>query len=151
MKRALQWGLRLLVAAVLIYAAYMKLKDSYLIFAMSIDAYQLLPPWAVMFVARTLPTFELLLGVAILAGWKLRYTAAAAAGLLGAFFVILVYSYLKGMTIDCGCFGTGDMLSPKTLLRDGVLLASAVALTWMAWKQPLGAPVQSLQPVQPPA
>lgn len=140
MTPAIKLTLRILVAAVLIYAAYTKLKASYLIFAMSIDAYQLLPEWAVMFVARTLPTFELLLGLALLIGWKLRYTAAAAAGLLGTFFVILVYSYLKGMTIDCGCFGTGDMLSPMTLLRDGVLLSLAVALTCLAWKQPTPAP-----------
>lgn len=138
-------ALRLLMAAVFIYAAYTKLKDSYLLFAMAIDAYQLLPEWAVMWVARLLPPFELVLGLVLLTGWQLRYATVAAAGLLGFFFVLLVYTYARGLTIDCGCFGAGDTLSPKTLARDGLLLAAAIALTWLAWRRP--APV----PAQPPA
>jgi uncharacterized membrane protein YphA (DoxX/SURF4 family) len=122
------WTLRILLAAVFLFAAYSKLKQSYLIFALSIDSYQLLPEWAVLFVARTLPPFELALGLGLLIGWKLRYFAAASAGLLLFFFAILIYSYGRGLTIDCGCFGVGEALSPKTLARDGALVLSAIAL-----------------------
>ena len=54
---------RLLLGAVFIYAAYTKLRQSWLLFALSIDSYQMLPEWAVLAVARTLPWFELALGV----------------------------------------------------------------------------------------
>lgn len=135
MRAALVWALRILLAAVFLFAAYSKLRQSYLVFAMSIDSYQLLPEWAVLAVARTLPPFELVLGAGLLAGWKLRWFAGASFALLAIFFAILVFSYGKGMTIDCGCFGVGEALSPRTLARDGALLASSLLL-WHFSKSP---------------
>lgn len=129
------WALRILLAAVFIFAAYSKLKQSYLIFALSIDSYQLLPEWAVLMVARTLPWFELALGAGLLIGWKLRYFAMGGMLLLLFFFSILVYSYGRGLTIDCGCFGVGEALSPATLARDGALCLSAIALWILSGKR----------------
>ena len=65
--------LRLVLGAIFLYAAWTKLRQSYLIFAMSIDAYQLLPEWGVLAVARTLPWFELVVGILLLVGYKLRW------------------------------------------------------------------------------
>ena len=140
MTRYVPLALRLFMAVVFLYAAYTKLKDSYLIFAMAIDGYQLLPPWAVEAVARTLPAFELVLGLALLVGWKLKYTSAAATALLGFFLGLMIFTYARGLSIDCGCFGAGEPLSAKTLARDGGLVACSLALAWFAWRQP--APVQ---------
>ena len=126
----LKWALRLLLAAVFIFAAYSKLKQSYLIFAMSIDAYGLLPDWAVLTVARVLPWLEVAIGAGLLIGWRLRVFAATGMGLLLFFFGILVYSYGRGLTIDCGCFGVGESLSPATLARDGALVLCAISL-WL--------------------
>ncbi|MFN0171315.1 MAG: MauE/DoxX family redox-associated membrane protein [Bryobacteraceae bacterium] len=127
-------ALRLLIGGVFLYAAYTKLKDPWLVFALSIDAYQLLPSWAVFFVARTLPWAELLLGLWLVSGIGLRYASAAGSALLAFFFAIMVRSYAKGLTIDCGCFGLGDALGPKTLIRDGLLLAAAVGLCVLAFR-----------------
>jgi uncharacterized membrane protein YphA (DoxX/SURF4 family) len=121
-------GLRLALGAVFVYAAYTKLRQSWLLFALSIDSYQLLPEWAVFALARTLPWFELALGVLLMTGVWLRYLSIAAAGILGLFFVVRVVSYFQGAGIDCGCFGVGEALSARTLVRDGVLLAAAAAL-----------------------
>ncbi len=126
--------LRLILGAVFVYAAYTKLRQPWLQFALSIDSYQLLPEWAVLAVARTLPGLELVIGLGLLAGWRLRIFAVAAAGLLATFFAILVFSYGKGMTIDCGCFGVGEALTWKSLVRDGALVASAVVLARFAPK-----------------
>jgi hypothetical protein len=41
---------------------------------------------------------------------------------------LMVRAYAKGETIDCGCFGPGEAISPATLLRDGSLLAGALFL-----------------------
>jgi uncharacterized membrane protein YphA (DoxX/SURF4 family) len=125
--------LRLALGAVFIYAAWTKLRQPWLVFAMSIDSYQLLPEWAVLALARTLPWLELLIGVLLAAGFKLRYTAAAASALLVFFFALMLRSYFKGQGIDCGCFGLGEAISPKTLVRDGSLLAAAVLLTVAAF------------------
>ena len=84
-------------------------------------------------VARTLPAFELLLGVLLIAGIRLRYVASAATALLLAFFILMVRTYVAGMQIDCGCFGSGDALGPRTLLRDGLLLAASITLSVCAF------------------
>jgi putative oxidoreductase len=132
-------GLRLLLGAVFVYAAYTKLRQSWLLFALSIDSYQMLPEWAVYAVARTLPWLELALGVLLIAGVWLRYLAAVAAGILAAFFTVMLISYFRGAGIDCGCFGVGEALTARTLVRDGILLAAAIALVVLARRPPAAA------------
>ena len=129
--------LRFILGAVFLYAAYTKLSQPWSLFALSIDAYQLLPDYAVFAVARTLPWIELALGLLLLAGWGLRWVAMATALILATFFTLMLRSYGKGLAIDCGCFGVGESLSVKTLIRDGALLASAIALTVLAFKRNL--------------
>ncbi len=126
--------LRLLLAAVFLYAAYTKLRQPWLLFAMSIDAYQLLPEWAVLTLGRTIPWLELALGLLLVTGIGLRYAAAGASTLLAAFFAIMLQAYIKGMGIDCGCFGLGEKISPYTLSRDGLLLAMSVMLAVLAFR-----------------
>ena len=131
--RHLRLVLRFLLAAVFLYAAYTKLRVSWLVFAMSVDSYHLLPDWGVLVVARTLPWLELLLGLLLLAGPWLRCTALAASLQLLFFFSVMLLSCSKGMGIDCGCFGVGEALGPWTLARDGTLLACSIALTATAF------------------
>ena len=127
-------ALRLVLGGVWLYAAYTKLKQPWLIFAMSIDAYHLLPEWAVLAVARSLPWIELAIGFLLMAGLLLRYASIAGAAILAAFFAAMISAYARGLAIDCGCFGPGDALSRWTLLRDGTLLTAAVVLAWLSWR-----------------
>jgi len=126
--RRVTLALRLLIGVVFVYAAYTKLRQSWLLFALSIDSYQMLPEWAVFALARTLPIFELALGLLLIAGAWLRYLSVVATAILALFFSVMVVSYFRGAGIDCGCFGVGEPLSAKTLLRDGALLAAAITL-----------------------
>jgi uncharacterized membrane protein YphA (DoxX/SURF4 family) len=118
------------------YAAYTKLRQPWLLFALSIDSYQLLPEWMVFAVARALPWLELLLGILLVAGVWLRYLSIVAATILGLFFTVMALSYFRGAAIDCGCFGVGEPLSAKTLARDGLLLAGALTLVVLARGRP---------------
>ncbi len=136
-------ALRVVLGAVFVYAAYTKLRQSWLLFALSIDSYQLLPQWAVLTLARTLPWLELALGITLVAGVRLRYTSIAATAILLLFFSVMVVSYVRGAGIDCGCFGVGEALSAKTLARDGILLAGAIALMTLSWR---GAQTPGLKP-----
>jgi uncharacterized membrane protein YphA (DoxX/SURF4 family) len=122
---------RVTVGFVLVYAAYLKLQLPWIGFAAQIQAYKLswLSDDAVIFVARTLPWFEAVLGVLLLIGVQLRWVATAASVMLLAFFALLVRSYVLGMNIDCGCFGLGDRLTWKTLLRDGLLSLVSILVT----------------------
>jgi uncharacterized membrane protein YphA (DoxX/SURF4 family) len=134
--KTVQLILRAVLGAVFIYAAYTKLRQSWLLFALSIDSYQMLPEWAVYAVARTLPWFELALGLLLLAGVGLRYLSLVAATILGLFFTVMLVQYFRGAGIDCGCFGVGEALSAKTLARDGALLAGALTLVVLSWRHP---------------
>jgi len=124
--------LRLLLAAVFLYAAYTKLRQPWMLFAMSIDAYQILPQWAVLLLGHWMPWVELFIGLFLAAGLFLRYIAAGATGLLLVFFALMTRAFIKGIAIDCGCFGLGETISAKTLIRDGLLLALSLALTLLA-------------------
>jgi uncharacterized membrane protein YphA (DoxX/SURF4 family) len=133
---------RLTLAGIFLFAAYAKLKPqaampwsgasirtSLSMFAMQVDSYQLLPPQLVSPAAHFLPLFELFLGLWLLSGVWLRYSSLVTTLLLGAFFAMMVRTYRMGLEINCGCFGPGERLGPKTLLRDGSLLALALAVT----------------------
>jgi len=130
--RRLTLALRVLLALVFLYAAYTKLRQPWMLFAMSIDAYQLFPQWAVLLLGHWLPWLEVLIGVFLLVGVLLRYVAAGATVLLIIFFALMTRAFIKGMTIDCGCFGLGEAISAKTLLRDGFLLTLSIVLTVLA-------------------
>ena len=137
--------LRIALGIIFIYAAWTKLFEldglsvrmrPWELFAMSIDSYQVLPLKWVEVAARTLPWFEGAIGIFLIAGVFLRSASVATALLLGVFFTLMVRAYAKGMQINCGCFGAGDPISWKTLLRDGSMLAAALALAGMSfWKK----------------
>ncbi len=129
MSRALLLAGRIGLGLVLLYAGYAKLQQPWISFAATIEAYKILPPDAVIFTARTLPWFEVVLGALLVLGVGLRWVAAVASALLLMFFAILVRSYALGMDVDCGCFGPGEKLSWKTLVRDGLLVGVSVAVT----------------------
>jgi uncharacterized membrane protein YphA (DoxX/SURF4 family) len=140
--------LRIALGVIFIYAAWMKLREPWALFAMSIDSYQLLPTWAVEVAAHALPWFELLLGLLLVAGVWRGISTVAASLLLAVFFSLMVRAMAKGMQIDCGCFGPGERLSWLTLVRDGALLASSLFVTAMALRRNSGAPLLQPQPVR---
>jgi putative oxidoreductase len=133
-RRIIIIALRIALGGVWLYAAYTKLRDPWLLFAMSIDSYHLLPQWAVLTVARTLPWVELALGILLVGGLLLRYASIVSAAILAVFFGAMTSAYARGLAIDCGCFGPGDALSWKTLLRDGTLLTAALVLAFLCWR-----------------
>jgi uncharacterized membrane protein YphA (DoxX/SURF4 family) len=126
---------RLALAGVFHWAAYTKLRDPWMIFAMEIDAMHIVPGAMVEFLARTMPWLELLVGVLLLIGFQTRVAASVATALLAVFFTTLLVLYLRGFQGDCGCFGPGEQLGPKTLARDGALLALSIWVTWHAFRR----------------
>jgi uncharacterized membrane protein YphA (DoxX/SURF4 family) len=142
--------LRLGLGAVFGYAAWSKLREPWMLFAMSVDAYHVLPEWGAIAVARTLPWFELLLAVLLVTGLGKRITTVASSALLAAFFALMVRSYARGEGIDCGCFGPGEAISPVTLVRDGSLLAGSLLLTAAAFLGKTRKPAAGVQNLSVP-
>jgi uncharacterized membrane protein YphA (DoxX/SURF4 family) len=127
--RAVALVIRIALGAILVYSAWSKLKDSWALFAMAVDSYQVLPLWGVQLVARTLPWVELLIGVLLIVGRWMRVATVACSLLLLVFFGLMVRAHLKGMEINCGCFGPGEAISWRTLLRDGAMVGGSLVLT----------------------
>ena len=134
---------RIALAVVFVAAAYAKMKPqggmawsmgavrtSLSMFAMGVDSYQMLPPWAVSPFAHLLPPFELLVGIWLLSGIALRVSSLISTLAICAFITAMFSAYERGLTISCGCFGPGEQIGPWTLVRDGLLfLPLALAVT----------------------
>ena len=54
-----------------------------------------------------LPWWEIGAGTLLLLGWWTRAAALLAAALFSAFGVAVTVALIRGLDIDCGCFGTG--------------------------------------------
>ena len=134
--RIFEWMARLSLGALFIYAGYAKLRNPF-IFEMAVDGYQLLPPTGVIVVARGLPWLEVVLGLLLWSGWKLPYSATFTVLLLGAFLTMMAITYARGIEAACGCFGTSEPISPRTLARDSLIFLVAAGLTGRAWRHRL--------------
>jgi len=103
----LLWSARLVTAAVFLIAANQKLRDPYA-FAASIYAYRVLPASLSTIAAVAMPVIEVLASLALVTGLLWRGGAAVLGGLLLVFIAALFQAILRGIDIDCGCFGRGS-------------------------------------------
>jgi uncharacterized membrane protein YphA (DoxX/SURF4 family) len=120
---------RLILGGIFVYAAYAKLRNPWMLFGMSLDSYHMFPDWAIAPIARSMPWVEMTLGLLLLAGWGLQWVGVCASLMLVAFIGAMIHAQSRGLAIDCGCFGIGERLGPKTYLRDGLFVALALAVT----------------------
>ena len=136
------WGCRLIVAAVLIYAAVQKIWMP-LEFARLIREYHLLPDQVLNLVAVILPWFEIVCGLSFLSGLWLMGTAVLFTGLNSIFvFAISYRAWLImsstgvgffDLSYDCGC-GFGVVYIPAKILEN-VLLAGVVLIILFAQRK----------------
>jgi hypothetical protein len=123
--------LRVLLAAVFLLAGGLKLLDP-AEFAAEINRYQLIPWWSCALLALFLPWLELCVGAGLLTRRFSSGALAWATALLLLFSVALLSAMLRGLSIDCGCFGrlwqaTGTLWP---LIRNLVLLGIVAFLWW---------------------
>lgn len=102
-------------------------------FAQQVESYKILSAGASDFVAHTLPFTEIVLGLLLLIGWRLRLWASLVTLIMLGFLGAVTRAYLLHMDINCGCFGTPEPLTIKTVLRDSALAALAVLMTALAF------------------
>ena len=127
-----QIAARLLLAAIFFYAAIPKIGDP-AAFARDIGNYRLIPAEMFSPIAVTLPWIELVAAACLVLGVWTRGAALVCALLLAAFTAGTVAAVVRGLNIECGCFGQssgggGDAVGWGTVLRDVAFLAPAVLL-----------------------
>lgn len=126
---------RLVLGGVFVVAGALKVIDPQSSVA-AVRAYQLLPTWMETIVGWGLPFAEIALGLLLLVGIATRPVAAATAILMLVFIVAVASAAVRGLSIDCGCFGGGGEVAPgetaygTELVRDVGLLLLALWLVW---------------------
>ncbi len=129
LKRYLPVAVRVLLGAIFIYAALPKIADP-VAFAGSVANYQILPYFWSYLAAAVLPFLELICGVLLVCGYRVKTGALIIAALNLAFMAALVSVIARGLDIDCGCFRQGgSKTSPWIALgRDAIFLAMTAAV-----------------------
>ena len=122
--------LRWAVAGVFIYAGVQKIITP-LAFADSIATFQLLPKEMINLVALGLPPVELTLGLAVLTRIQRRPALLGIVILNVIFILALASAIVRGIPVDCGCFGSSEpsvIGAWMALGRDLPILAAAIWL-----------------------
>ncbi len=98
---------RLGIGAVFIAAALAKIGDI-ATFALNVHNFRIVPIWSENLVATTLPWIELVLGLALVTGIRARAGAVLGTALMAVFVAAVGQALVRGLDIECGCFGTAD-------------------------------------------
>jgi len=119
---------RLVLGGLFVYAGAVKAFDP-LDFAQNIRNYQLVGQSLSFVAAIVLPWLEILAGLALILGVWTRGAALAVTGLLVFFIVLTAVTMVRGLDVDCGCFGS---LSRKSgwgvILEDLGMLALGLSI-----------------------
>ncbi|MFM2206665.1 MAG: hypothetical protein RL213_640 [Bacteroidota bacterium] len=118
---------RILVGALFVFSGWIKTNDA-LGFSYKLDEYFNVfgMPWmsaVTLWMAVGISVFEVALGIALLLGVKMRFTAWSLLLLIVFFTFLTFWSWKFDVVKDCGCFGDFMHLTPFTsFMKDIVLL-----------------------------
>lgn len=120
--RVVAWlglAVRLGAAAVWIAAGAVKIPQIQT-FQVLVQKYGMLPDALTGPFAYILPFFELALGLYLAVGLFVRGTALVGTVLFAVFLTAQASAWSRGISLDCGCFGTLTQaaVGPLTILRD---------------------------------
>jgi len=96
---------RIVLAFVFLYAAFFKISNPEA-FAQSISNYRLLPFPLINIFAIAIPWIEFVTAILLLFGIAVRENSLIISSLLLIFIFAIGISLIRGLNIDCGCFGT---------------------------------------------
>jgi uncharacterized membrane protein YphA (DoxX/SURF4 family) len=113
--RVLNLALRLFVGGMFVYAAWAKVLQP-AGFAMAVRGYKIIPFSLTNLFALGVSWTELIAGSMLILGVMTRKAAGAVAILLVLFIVAITTVLVRGMVVDCGCFGNEDGSSTSWLL-----------------------------------
>ena len=113
---------RLVVGGMFIWAGVSKIIDP-LGFAQNIANYRVFPEVISFFLALVLPWIEVICGAFLILGIFHSASALLLSGFLVVFLVLIAATLVRGIDIDCGCFGSlSGKVDYKLILTDSILL-----------------------------
>lgn len=116
----LNLSVRLVLGGIFIFAALPKIADPDA-FAKSISHYHLIPTAGLNFMALLMPWIELLTGIFLIIGVRIKATSAIIGSMLVVFLIAIISAIVRGYNIDCGCFAQTSASSAATASKVGWL------------------------------
>lgn len=102
---------RVALAVILGAAGYAKFSEAEGLQKVAVSSYRILPQSLVGPVAFGLPVLEMALAAMILLGFATRAMAICVGVLFVIFIAGIISVWVRGLSIDCGCFGGGGTVS----------------------------------------
>ena len=99
-------------------------------FAGVIYNYQLLPDLLVNLVAIILPWIELICGSLLLLGFWYRSAALIISFMMIAFLIAITSVMIRGLDIECGCFGSDTLVDWPRIIEDIFLLIFSLQIVF---------------------
>lgn len=135
MKRLLfdRWfllAMRLIIGGIFIYAGIIKIQQP-LNFADSIASFRMIPSHSINIFVLGLPPLEVIVGLMLIFNWKSRLAALAIFLLTVVFAIALGQALIRGLEVDCGCFGSGKPSILKTGASLGRDILLMVGSSWL--------------------
>ncbi|MDX1972703.1 MAG: MauE/DoxX family redox-associated membrane protein [Candidatus Sumerlaeia bacterium] len=123
---------RLLSGGALLVASIGKLQDPAKLM-LSMKSFELVPEFVIPFSAYLLPWLELFVGICLIYGVLARGAAFWASILYVIFTVALASVLIRGMNVDCGCFGAIAGSGPvgiHSIIRNLILLSASLVVLY---------------------
>lgn len=124
---------RIIVGFVFVMVSIGKISDP-AHFAKEINNYNILPYMSVNFLAIIMPWIELICGLLIMFGVKLKANSFIIGSMLVVFIAAVASAWARGLNIDCGCYSNIAKQTvglPKILENTGLII-----LTVSIWMFP---------------
>jgi uncharacterized membrane protein YphA (DoxX/SURF4 family) len=121
-------AIRCIVGGLFVYAGWLKARAPD-VFVRDIWNYRLIPEDFAFWIAATLPYLEVVVGVALIAGFQRRGAHVLIASMLMTFVAALASAWVRGLDIACGCFGSAgtDPSNYPLLIGRNLLMLAGIA------------------------
>lgn len=114
--------IRIALGVLLVYSGFFKALDP-AGFGRIVKAYEILPDSLVPYAATVIPYCEMILGVLLAAGYRIKPSSLILMALMAVFSIAIAVNVIRGNSFDCGCFelnrfGIEERISWLLVLRD---------------------------------
>jgi putative oxidoreductase len=117
---------RIIMGMLFIFSGIFKVIDLHA-FGTVIMKYNIIPEITVPYAAILLPFLELIVGLFLVTGFRIKTASLISMALMILFSVVISVNVIKGESFDCGCFelsrfGINEDISVRLIVRDMIFL-----------------------------
>lgn len=125
--------MRILLGAIYCFSGFSKTIDLHS-FENVIAHFEVAPSGLIIPTATIIVSTEMILGVALLLGFRVRFASMLLGYMTLLFLLVVTVVFINGKSVECGCFGKSDseVVGIGVIGRDIVLI---ICCAWLAWQE----------------